>query len=59
MADQDGRQFRALARLSDKDDGTLAEVGETCERVPASSLPWLWANGVIEWVGDGPKDGEA
>ena len=40
-----GKDFIALRRLSDKDDNTLADVGETCERVPAVSLPSLLANG--------------
>lgn len=47
MADLDGRTYVALRRLSTKADETLAEVGETCERVPASSLPWLLASGKI------------
>jgi hypothetical protein len=32
----DGRDFIALYRLSDLADRTVADVGETCERVPAS-----------------------
>ncbi len=43
----DGAQFIALRRLSDRDDRTLAVVGETCERVPAASLPGLLASGKI------------
>jgi hypothetical protein len=30
-----GADYVALRRLSDADDHTLADVGETCERVPA------------------------
>lgn len=30
-----GKDFIALRRLSDADDRTIADVGETCERVPA------------------------
>jgi hypothetical protein len=43
-----GKDYRALRRLSTRDDVTLAHVGETCERVPASSLPGLLASGKIE-----------
>lgn len=42
-----GRDYIALRRLSTKADVTLAAVGETCERVPASSLPGLLASGKI------------
>jgi len=45
-----GKDYRALRRLSDHDDVTLAEVGETCERVPAESLAPLLASGHIEWA---------
>lgn len=31
-----GKDFVALRRLSDADDNTLADVGATCERVPAA-----------------------
>ena len=47
MSELHGSNFRALRRLSTKDDVTLALVGETCERVPASSLPALLASGKI------------
>lgn len=47
MADLDGKKFRAVRRLSDKDNRTLANVGESCERVPARSLPALLASGKI------------
>lgn len=30
-----GKDFIALRRLSDADDCTIADVGDTCERVPA------------------------
>ena len=45
-----GADYRARVRLSTKDDTTLAEVGETCERVPASSLPGLLTSRKIEPV---------
>lgn len=44
----EGKDYRALRRLSDADDHTLAEVGETCERVPPASLEPLLASGHIE-----------
>lgn len=42
-----GSDYVAVRRLSDKDDRTLALVGETCERVPVESLPALLASGKI------------
>jgi hypothetical protein len=45
-----GTDFRALRRLSTKDDVTLAEIGETCERVPVASLAPLLASGKIERI---------
>lgn len=46
----DGANFVANVRLSTGEDDTLAEVGETCERVPASSLPHLLGRGKIRPV---------
>jgi len=43
-----GADYIALRRLSTTDDQTLALVGESCARVPASSLPGLLASGKIE-----------
>lgn len=48
MAELNGKDFRALRRLSTKDDTTLANVGQTCEKVPTSSLAALLASGKIE-----------
>lgn len=45
-----GTDYRALRRLSDVDNATLADVGETCERVSPESLPALLAAGTIEWA---------
>jgi hypothetical protein len=45
-----GKDYRALRRLSTIDDATLAKPGETCERVPVDSLPLLLASGKIEPV---------
>ena len=43
-----GADYRACVRLSTKDDETLAEIGETCERVPVDSLAPLLASRKIE-----------
>lgn len=45
-----GSDYRARARLSTKDDVTLAEAGEPCTRVPESSLPLLLASRKIEAI---------
>lgn len=45
-----GKDFIALRRLSTRADVTLADVGETCERVPISSLPGLLNSGKIRAV---------
>lgn len=45
-----GADYRARVRLSTKDDQTLALAGETCARVPASSLPFLLASRKIEAI---------
>jgi len=50
VAARPGERYRATTRLSAKDNTTLAEVGETCERVDPESLPWLLAQGHIEAV---------
>jgi len=47
-----GQDYRAVRRLSTKADETLADVGETCERVPVESLPMLLASGKIARVPD-------
>jgi hypothetical protein len=44
----EGKNYVALRRLSNRDDVTLAAVGETCERVPITSLPGLLKSGRIE-----------
>lgn len=43
----DGFAFRARTRLSTADDVTVAEEGETCERVDPRSLRPLLAAGLI------------
>lgn len=57
MNDLNGKDFRALRRLSDLANNTIAEVGETCERVPAAhggtvseALAKLLASGKIERI---------
>lgn len=47
-----GADYRAVRRLSDRDNVTLAEVGEPCDRVPAESLEALLASGHIEPLRD-------
>lgn len=42
-----GKDYVALRRLSNAADDTLADVGESCEQVPAASLPALLASGKI------------
>lgn len=37
----DGRDYVATVRLSTRDNDTLADPGERCDRVPVDSLPWL------------------
>ena len=44
-----GAEFVALCELTTA-DVVVAVVGETCERVPASSLPWLIRAGRIQRV---------
>lgn len=43
-----GSDYRALRRISDVEDQTLAAVGETCHHIPATALPALLASGKIE-----------
>jgi hypothetical protein len=45
-----GKDFRARERLTSKAGDVLAEIGETCDRVPDSSLGWLERCGHIERV---------
>lgn len=39
--------YIAQVQLTTKAGERLADVGDTCEQVPASSLPWLIAQGLI------------
>jgi hypothetical protein len=48
VPDLRGKDYRALRRLSDIENKTLAAVGATCERVPEASLAALLASGKIE-----------
>lgn len=48
MGEMNGKDYRARVRLSNQADDTLAEAGETCERVPASSLDGLLNSALIE-----------
>lgn len=58
MTELHGRDFIALRRLSDRDDNTLADVGQTCERVPAKDLPALLGNGTKIKLAPKPKGKE-
>ena len=46
----DGSKYQAVHRLSNAADETLADVGDTCERVPPQSLRPLLEAGHIEPV---------
>jgi len=48
MTELKGKNFRAVRRLSTAADETLADEGQTCERVPVESLAPLLASGHIE-----------
>lgn len=42
-----GADFVAVVRLSNRENETLALPGETCDRIPASSLAWLAEQGLV------------
>ncbi len=42
-----GSDFIANTRLTDLAGAVLAAVGDTCERVPVSSLDWLEEQGLV------------
>ena len=46
--------YIAVRRISTRDDVTLAEVGEACDRVPAEALGWLEDSGAIRAAGAEP-----
>ncbi len=63
VADElNGKDFVALVRLSDPEDRTITEVGQTCERVPAAkrggtasdALAYLLASHLIAPVSPAP-----
>lgn len=43
-----GSDFCARVELTNKSGHVVADIGETCERVDPSSLPWLLEQGLIE-----------
>lgn len=43
-----GSEYVAVVRLTDRAGAVLAAAGETCERVPATSLDGLLRNGDIK-----------
>lgn len=40
--------WRAQVRLTNKAGTVFADVGETCDRVPAASMPWLIDQGLVK-----------
>jgi hypothetical protein len=50
LTERIGSDYRAVRRLSDRANVTLAEAGETCDKVPVESLAPLLASGHIEPV---------
>ena len=48
-----GRDYVALRRLSDVAGRTLADVGETCERVPAPKTGGLPADALAQLLASG------
>jgi len=36
-----GAEYKATTRLTDREGAVLANIGDTCERVPADSMSWL------------------
>jgi hypothetical protein len=52
-----GGDYAATTRLTNRDGDVLAEVGRTCEKVPAESLGWLIDQSLI--ILKGASDGEA
>jgi hypothetical protein len=42
-----GADYVATVRLTNKAGDVLAMPGDTCERVPDESLPWLFGQGLI------------
>jgi hypothetical protein len=52
-----GAAYVAVVRLTSKDRTVLADVGASCERVPAASLTWLIDQGLIAPLFAGGKAG--
>jgi hypothetical protein len=42
-----GAAYVAVKRLTTLEGAVLADEGQTCEQVPAKSLPWLRDQGLI------------
>ena len=42
-----GGDYQATTRLTNRQGEVLAEIGQTCEQVPAESRGWLVAQGLI------------
>lgn len=50
MEGLNGKDYRAIVTLTNKANETVADVGETCERVDPDSLVWLLEQQLIEPV---------
>jgi hypothetical protein len=53
MAELNGKDYVALRRLSDATGRTLADVGETCERVPAAKAGGTQADALARLLASG------
>lgn len=53
MPEMNGKNFVALRRLSDASGRTLAEVGETCERIPAAKSGGTKADALARLLASG------
>lgn len=56
MAEGTGKDYVARETLYNRTGTVIAVVGQTCERVPATSLPWLLEGGHIAFAST-PPDG--
>ncbi len=54
-----GADFVAIVRISNRENETLAAVGQTCERVPANALESLERRGRIKRAPQGGAEAVA
>ena len=52
---QNGAEFVATVRLSDKDNITVVDVGGTCEGLASDALAWAIATGRAVAASDAPE----